>query len=158
MDWTAALCLSVPIAVGVALAGYALGSVADAMVVVADRLGRALDRLSRRLADPKNDEAPTLAQAHVRAAKYQARAITVKPKAHEPKAPTIFERWMAREGRGLPQTVVDQVEWACDRLLAGEAGDAEQGDEDAARIVLRQFARGVEESIDDQMRRGATGA
>lgn len=153
MDWTAALCLSVPIAVGVALAGYALGSVADAMVVVADRLGRALDRLSRRLADPKNDEAPTLAQAHVRAAKYQARAITVKPKAQEPAEPTTFERWMALEGHKLPQTVQDQVEWSIGRLKGEETDD--EGDESAARVILRQYAGWVENVVDDEIRRAA---
>ena len=153
MDWTAALCLSVPIAVGVALAGYALGSVADAMVVVADRLGRALDRLSRRLADPKNDEAPTLAQAHVRAAKYQARAITVKPKSHEPAEPSTFDRWMALEGHKLPQTVQDQVEWSIGRLKGEETDD--EGDESAARVILRQYAGWVENVVDDEIRRAA---
>lgn len=159
MDPLTALCLSVPPSAALVAATWLLRDRMEcAMRALAHGVNDGLATVVERAHDAVTSAATDLASAHVRAAKYQARAITVKPKSHEPKAPTIFERWMAREGRGLPQTVVDQVEWACDRLLAGEAGDAEQGDEDAARIVLRQFARGVEESIDDQMRRGASGA
>lgn len=168
MDWIAALCLSVPLAGGLVVAAWLrardaralrisvksgcatlFDEIAVAVKSAADRMAAARQWDAAALNDVIKTVAADLADAHVRAAKYQARAIVARPKASKPGEPSIFERWIARGGDRKPQTVQDAVEWAIGRLRGTEADDPESdnGDEAGARNILAQYAPGLEEQI-----------
>lgn len=155
MDWLAALCLSVPPSFALVAATWiARDALHSAVLTFGRNLNDGLVAVASRMEDAITTAAAEIGQAHVRAAKYQSRAITVKPKPQEPAEPTTFERWMALEGHKFPQTVQDQVEWAIGRLKGEESDD--EGDESAARVILRQYAGWVERVVDDEVRKAAT--
>lgn len=154
MDPLTALCLSVPPSAALVAATWLLRDRMEcAMRALAHGVNDGLATVVERAHDAVTSAATDLASARVRAAKYQSRAITVKPKSHEPAEPSTFERWMALEGHKLPQTVQDQVEWSIGRLKGEETDD--EGDESAARVILRQYAGWVENVVDDEIRRAA---
>lgn len=149
MDPLTALCLSVPPSAALVAATWLLRDRMEcAMRALAHGVNDGLATVVERAHDAVTLAATDLAAAHVKAAKYQARAITVKPKSHEPGPPTLFDRWMARDGHKLPQTVIDSVEWAFLRLSGEEADD--QGDDGAALQIVAQYAPGYEKAIRDE--------
>lgn len=144
MEWNVALCLSVPVGLGIAAAGLFFGLGAEAIANAIDRVGAAADRavwrLAKRLADPEDDTAPTIAAAHVKAAKYRAGFVRPKAAPVEPSDLGPFDQWMRDAGgRDQPENVQHRVEWAMSRI-AGQGSD--QGGLDRAERILAADAPG----------------
>jgi hypothetical protein len=181
MDWLSALCLSVPPAAGLVVATWRLGrearsaaiahaqNVNDGLVAVASRVTGSIDEatglgsiLARKARDRSRAAeqyarktallvAKVQAAAAVKCARYGAKAIVPRPPKESGKPPTAFEKWLATDGKNLPESVRDRVDWAVGRLRGDE--DESQGDDDDAVMVLDQFAPGLAESTKDEVRR-----
>ena len=97
------------------------------------------------------------AEAHVLAARYQARAIKVTPKATAPGVVSLFDQWLSKGGGSrLPDSVRDQVEWAMGRLRGTES--EEQGDMSGAEAILAHYAPGYAQMIREEIAKAAAAA
>jgi len=164
MDPLTALCLSVPLAAAAAYAAWrhevvarfvakkAHAAVTDAADRIANVLGESHLHGLTALSEAITAAASSEAESRVRAAKYQSRAIRTSPKPVQPGPIGIFDAWMAREGKELPQSVRDAVEWSIGRLRGVENDD--QGSLEDARVYLTNYAPGVAKAVEDEMAAG----
>ena len=151
MDWLAALCLSVPIAVAlIVVASMAADAFTEWRVHHAPAARGAHGDVIAGIAETVAASIRALADAHVTAAKWTAGAKKAKPKPERSGPPTAYERWEAKDGRTFPESVREQVFWACSKLR-GEESD-EQGDEDDAERILAHYAVGLAEAVRDEFR------
>lgn len=129
MDWIAALCLSVPLALGIAFGAFLVYIALDnAVTCIVRALVDATEVVIREGLHPKTEEPP-------------------------PGEPSIFDKWLAAGGNGLPQSVQDSVEWAIGRLKGEESDD--QGTAQHAEKILAHYGPGVIKAIADEMAAGA---
>lgn len=142
MDWIAALCLSVPIAMGIVIA---TSVASNALTTAAQLHARCLNESIFIVGKQCATAVEALAEALVTAAKYQSKAIRVKPKIEKPGEVSVYDKWLAAGGLQLPTSVQEQVFWAISRLK-GEESD-EQGDDETASRILTQWAPGVESVV-----------
>lgn len=172
MDWLSALCLSVPPSLALVFVVHEIvaefrvfrespcgpvDTIAHALFQQGRRnrqRSRAAERFSRKTALLV---AEIEAEAAVKCARYGAKVIRGKPPKEPARKPTAHEVWLGTEGKALPESVRDRVEWAVLRLR-GEESD-EQGDEDDAEAILDQFAPGLAGATRDEVKRalGAKG-
>jgi hypothetical protein len=163
MDWVTALCLSTPLAVALCFAARVISrdirgavQIATASVTTVLRSQAMRDRTRARAAEKYARRTALLVveaqgKATVKAARYGARDLITEPPKEPGRRPTAHEVWLGTEGKALPESVRDRVEWAVGRLRGDE--DDSQGDEEDAVGILDQFAPGLAESTKDEVRR-----
>lgn len=151
MDPFTALCLSVPPSLALVVATFVLAKeIRIALVDAADRLANvvaesvtsASAQVSTTLAAAATSTSDLLADAIVKAARYQSGAIRARPRAETPEAKTVFQQWLAAEGRERPLEVQDRVE-AAFGFIAGEDSGSEMGEAgtaEGAREIIDEDA------------------
>ena len=154
MDWIAALCLSVPPTVGFVLLAREIHKRCEMSWDATREAAILLNETLKRTSEANERIAALAADAHVRAARYTSGAVRVKPKREPLGKETIFDTWLSvGGGKGYSGSVRDSVQWAIGRLR-GEESD-EQGDEETACRILRQWAPGVEAAVRSEITNGA---
>lgn len=147
MDPLSAICLSVPIAIGISVAGHCVAlAVSSFLALHAENLRElttAITRLGHDLAD-----------AHVRVAKIQmgmTKKPKIKPEDEEDAHP--WEVWMNHGGRAQPESVQFAVEWALNRLQGIEP---DQGSVEKAESIIAQHAPGYAATMRKWIERSVT--
>lgn len=153
MDPLTALALSVPPSMALYFAARILGHhFHRGLLTFARNLNDGVVAVAGKGCEAIENSAETLAQATVRAARYESKSIRPRAKLDKPGAVTPFDLWLAHDGKSMPESVRDQVDWACGKL-AGTEGEQEGDDSDALRI-LRTWAPGLEAAIREKVATG----